>query len=115
LRAGTPVDDLIGPLELELERQVGAITAALPEEVALQAAASVDPQQRDTVLAELRSLLAGDDARAEKLLAEHAALLAAALPRQFRPLQEAIQRFDYETALDVLGMAEGSIEAEVNR
>ena len=102
LDEGSAVDDLLPELDRELARQVAAISAALPPEPGLVPAADIDPQQRDAVLRELRALLADDDARAERLLQEHAALLAGALPRQFRAIQAALNQFDFERALVLL-------------
>ena len=68
-------------------------------------AASPDPEHFREVFAQLVTLLADDNAKAERLLADHAALLAAALPRHFRLLQQAVSEFNFEQALAILADA----------
>jgi two-component system, sensor histidine kinase and response regulator len=105
LRNGSPAQEPLAELEARLSRQIATISAALPAEVETQAVAQVDPALRDRVCSQLAGLLANDDARVEKLLVEHAALLAAALPRHYRKLEEAAKQYDYEQALAVLSEA----------
>jgi CheY-like chemotaxis protein len=105
LRTGSPAQEPLAQLEARLSRQIAAISAALPAEVETPAAAQVDPALRDRVCSQLAGLLANDDARVEKLLSEHAALLAAALPSHYRKLEEAAKQYDYEQALAVLNEA----------
>ncbi len=106
---GTPEAAPFAALEHALLLQLAAIGAALPAPGAGTPAAStapaVDARQRDAVLHELTTLLAADNAKAEKVLVEHAALLAAALPDHFRSLEAAIGQFDFEQALAILGAA----------
>ncbi len=87
-----------------LASQISAIEAALPQE---QAAAAVQytPAQRDQLVRELMSLLADDDARSAHLLNEHKALFAASFPQQFGALEQAINEFDMELALELLNNA----------
>jgi two-component system sensor histidine kinase/response regulator len=96
---------LAGALEQLLQAIAGGVPAP-----ALQAVADIDPVLRDAVLNELNSLLMEDDARADSLLREHEALLAAALPGHFRALQLAIEQFEFEAALALLATARDTIE-----
>ncbi|MES2259600.1 MAG: response regulator [Pseudomonadota bacterium] len=105
LAAGTDNTALRDALARQLATQLAAIGAALPPEQAEAPAPAVDTALRDSVCQQLSLLLADDDAQAEKILAEHQALLAAAYPQHFRRLQQAVAQFDFETALDVLGEA----------
>jgi two-component system sensor histidine kinase/response regulator len=91
-------------LRTALATQVAAITASLPAEAAL-ASVAVDPEQRDAVVRELAALLADDDARAERVLIEHGALLSAAFPQHYRKLEQAVGDFDMEQALAILASA----------
>jgi signal transduction histidine kinase/DNA-binding NarL/FixJ family response regulator/HPt (histidine-containing phosphotransfer) domain-containing protein len=94
----------LAQLDTVLATQVAAINARLPAEVAL-AVVEVDPERRDAVVRELAALLADDDARAESVLIEHGALLAAAFPLHYRKLEQAVGDFDMEEALAVLASA----------
>ena len=94
----------VAQLDTVLAKQVAAINAHLPAEVAL-AVVEVDPERRDAVVRELAALLADDDARAESVLIEHGALLAAAFPLHYRKLEQAVGDFGMEEALAVLTSA----------
>ncbi|MCX7179032.1 MAG: hypothetical protein NTX56_09750, partial [Proteobacteria bacterium] len=67
--------------------------------------ADFDPAMRDGVLAQLDKLLRNDDPKAEKLLVDNSALLAAVLPGHFRQLEQAIREFEFEAALSILNEA----------
>ena len=102
--AGQKIMAALGTVQSALDQQVAAISAALPaQDQALSVA--LDPGLRDSVLAQLATLLGGDDPKAEKLLNEHAALLSAALPEHFRQLSELIRQYDFEEALVLLTKA----------
>lgn len=94
-----------------LAQQIAAIEAALP---APEQAPAVQytPAQREQLVAELKALLADDDARCAHLLDEHHALFAAVFPQQFGALEQAIHEFDMELALQLLG---GASASEVNQ
>jgi len=100
-------------LEAALSGQIAAIAAHLPAEAA-PVAAEVDPRQRDEICRELAALLADDDARAERLLTEHRPMLAAAFPQHFRALEQAVNQFDLEQALEILNAATASVANDVN-
>ena len=91
-------------LHTALEQQLAAIIAALPAP-AEAPPVQFDPALRDSVLAQLEKLLRRDDPKAERLLVDNRAMLAAGLPEHFRRLNEAIGQFDFETALAVLSEA----------
>jgi len=95
----------LADLQAQLDRQVAAIVAALPDEAPVRESGDADLRQLGAVMKELGDLLADDDGRAEQLLVQHTALLKAALPALFQPLQEAVCRFDFEQALEVLAQA----------
>ena len=57
---------------------------------------------RDKVLEQLGELLRNDDAQAQRILNENAALLMAVLPENFRQFEHAIQNFEFEEALELL-------------
>ncbi|WP_332855191.1 response regulator [Duganella sp. S19_KUP01_CR8] len=98
----------LAQLESVLAGQVAAIVACLPAEAELEKV-EVDPEQRDAVVRELGALLADDDARSERLLVEHGALLAAAFPQHYRKLEQAVGDFDMEQALAILESATASL------
>jgi PAS domain S-box-containing protein len=107
LRAGgADAQALLTPLEAELAARIAAITQALPAEAEPAAAQPADPGRSEAVLKELQELLADDDARAETLLAEHAGLLAQALPGRFNAIREAVRSFDFEKALGLLEVSD---------
>lgn len=88
-------------LEIFLTQQIAAITGALPELV-VSLDDQIDLTLRDRTIAELDALLRDDNPKAEQLLYERRALLAAILPLHFNRLSEAIEKYDFETALLVL-------------
>jgi two-component system sensor histidine kinase/response regulator len=94
----------LAQLQAALAQQVAAITASLPAEATLPTV-EVDPEHRDAVVRELAALLADDDARADRVLIEHSALLSAAFPQHYRKLEQAIGDFDMEQALAILTSA----------
>jgi len=100
---------LIDALEQELSARIAAIVAALPAEVQ-QVATAASLEEQAAVLAKLRALLADDDARAERLLSEHAGLLAAALSGRFAQLRDAVRRFDFEAALETLNTSKSGVQ-----
>ena len=101
IRNEQPEGALLQAVEMALATQIDAILNGLPEEVKTLAVA-VDLNLVAEIGAELGRLLADDDARAEKLLNQHEAMLAAAWQTQFRPLALAVRQFDYEEALVIL-------------
>ncbi len=71
------------------------------------AAAAADPDRVRAVAEKLKELLAYGDATAGDLLEAEAALFGAAFPEHARRIAAAVQSFDFETALELLGEAIG--------
>ncbi len=101
---GEPSMTALDTLASALDEQLAAIILALPTPVELPPA-DFDPAMRDSVLAQLDKLLRNDDPKAEKLLVDNSALLAAVLPGHFRQLEQAIREFEFEAALGILNEA----------
>ena len=89
-----------------LRAQVAAIESALqtPSPTSLSATMA-DKALAARVLQQLRQLLASDDAKAERLLLKHDALISAIMPDHHRELRLAVREFDFERALLVLARA----------
>jgi len=96
-----------------LAGQIRAIEAALPD-VAAAPAVQYTPARRKQLVAELKTLLADDDARSAHLLDEHKALFAAEFPQQFAALEQAIREFDMERALELLNSAAETLANKEN-
>ena len=84
-----------------LSWQVGAIERALGAPAADTAVLLAEGALADapSVMRQLAQLLAQDDAKAERLLADHAALLQMHFPAQFNELRQAVRAYDFEQAL----------------
>ena len=65
----------------------------------------VDPIALHDACTKIAALLANDDSEACDLLDSHTDLLSAAFPARFRRIDDAVRRFDFETALTVLNEA----------
>jgi two-component system sensor histidine kinase/response regulator len=103
IRAGSPASDVLVELEAALALQIKIIDLAVPKvEEPSTRMSSIDPDERDAVLRELRGLLAADDARAESFLDLHGSLLAASFPDQYPKLSQAVKSFDFAVALETL-------------
>jgi HPt (histidine-containing phosphotransfer) domain-containing protein len=101
IRRAEQVQELLPMVEAELAARIAAILSALPPEAKPQLA-EADLGRVAEIGEELGKLLADDDARAEKLLNQHEAVLNAAFPQQFRQLADAVRQFDFEQALAIL-------------
>ncbi|QDQ28946.1 response regulator [Chitinimonas arctica] len=109
LRAGQSAEAEQAELSKGLATQIDAIEAILPVPASPSATiGSFDPLAFLAVRKQLMDLLAADDARADRLLREHEALLSAALPEAFPAIHTAIRQFDYETALALLSASEAT-------
>jgi two-component system sensor histidine kinase/response regulator len=96
------IERIRGEFAACLDKLCAAITQALPRPAATPATA-VDPAQRGALLAQLAELLANDDAKADRLLSEHAELLATAFSTErFNAMRQATREFDFESALAIL-------------
>jgi two-component system sensor histidine kinase/response regulator len=110
---------LLAPLraavEADLAELIPAIADGLPPEPESAASPQVDVGQLRSVCTELAAQLAIDDFNSSDSFERHADLLRTALGADFRPLSEAIQRFDYAAALGILNQAlegDGLLAAE---
>lgn len=102
--AGMPA--LQAVLQVQLANQIAAICKSLPREVAAAVCASFDSGESEEVRRELAGLLASDDWGAVKLVQQRAACLRNLLGDRFPHLESAIDRFDFEQALVLLGSGE---------
>jgi two-component system sensor histidine kinase/response regulator len=108
--AGTDAAAIDGALQRAqqaLDTQVSAINMALASTRSVAPSSeppppAADSAQRDAVLRQLAELLRQDDPMAERLFAEHSALLASVMPQHFRALKQAIQGFALDEAHDIL-------------
>jgi hypothetical protein len=87
------------------QRTSDTIAEALDARGARGGIGPLDVERATEVMRQLRQLLAVDDAKAERLLGEHEALIAAVLPDHHRELRQAVREFDFERALEVLARA----------
>jgi two-component system sensor histidine kinase/response regulator len=94
------LSDLLNQLEPALAELMQALEAALPVEQTAEG--HVDTSALPQVIAELTRLLEGYDTSAETVYEQHQALLQKALGDNSRRLREAIQNYDFETALAIL-------------
>ena len=99
------IEALSSTLESELQRLVGAILAAMPEENATPYTVEVNWTEVRQVLAELEPLLAAPNAQANQIIETHAALIKAALGLLGAELEQQIEHFLYPEALETLKRA----------
>ena len=87
-----------------LASQISAILLALSTHptVSAGAAAEFTAGQQQAILRQLATLLANDDAKAERLIGDNTALLMACMPEHFRELRQAVREYDFEQALALL-------------
>ena len=120
IRAAAPTADFrpllgavkasLGPLVQALAAQLlpsgapGAPAAAVGA-AGVSRAAAFDPQQFRAVCSRLAELLAEGDADASEWWQTHAALLQAGLRGDFTPIAQAVERYDFSLALDILDKA----------
>jgi two-component system sensor histidine kinase/response regulator len=96
---------LLDTLDVQLSRQIAAITLALPDEAVPATDHAIDPAALTRLLDDLRRMLANSDSEASQFVETHRGTLAAALPEQFEALAEAVGQFDMDGALRVLDAA----------
>jgi HPt (histidine-containing phosphotransfer) domain-containing protein len=101
----TEVARQVDALSPPLSALVAALEAGLAASAPTLAAANVDPAQVASLRSRLLELLAEDDADAGELLAEHAEVLRAALPRHYADIDRAIRAFDFQGAHALLSQA----------
>jgi two-component system sensor histidine kinase/response regulator len=89
-----------------LASQISAILQALaghPKETSnASTVEDFSAEQQQAVLRQLATMLANDDAKAERLIGDNTALLMACMPNQFRELRQAVREYDFEQALALL-------------
>jgi CheY-like chemotaxis protein len=111
LKHGEPMDGmpaLVDALEERLVPLVTAIAAQLPQQAETAASSgpvTIDEAQLAAVSERLRSLLEDMDSDAGEWMQAHAALLAAAYPAHVKAVQEALEGFDFDVALEQLDAA----------
>ena len=108
LAEDTSVNRMLDELESMLQRQIAAIRTAVPNAVvpaATTGAVETTPEACNAVCRQLAELLAHSDAKAGKLLEQHATLLAAALPGHYDRIEHAVKQFDFIQAQAVLAEA----------
>lgn len=105
LRTEQPADTT-EPLLKDLKQELQILTAAiltLPEEKTdSPSIAPPDPAQLQQIFAELQTLLAENNGRANLLIRESAPLLRVALGPRFKELSQQIEKFDFTAALSTL-------------
>ncbi|MBI2307638.1 MAG: PAS domain S-box protein [Rhodocyclales bacterium] len=105
LRDGQPataIDAALNGVDHHLSALTTALRAALPEAAVPAPAAGSAPPDVDALLAQLETLLARDDALANRAFAESAAVLQQAFGVEFVALEQAIEAYDYAAALQRL-------------
>jgi two-component system sensor histidine kinase/response regulator len=106
ISAGLPQSDTLDKLEAMLDQQCRAIASVFPARDSASTPAIFDVTQRDQVLKDLMVLLRGDDAQAQRLMNENATMLGAAIPEHFQQIENAIQNFEFEEAVQLLATAQ---------
>ncbi|MBW7903321.1 MAG: response regulator [Rhodocyclaceae bacterium] len=97
LRTGAPAAAALAALERDLSALSGALRAILP--AAAPAPGDAADADADAALTHLESLLARDDTTANRRFAAAAPLLRDALGDDFAAIEQAIEAYDYATAL----------------
>ncbi|MBK6998711.1 MAG: PAS domain S-box protein [Rhodoferax sp.] len=89
----------------EIKRQLGSLITQLEQKLPKEPGRNVvpvDPEKLKAVCDKLEALLDDNDAEAGDVLAANADLLNAAYPMHYRRIENGIQSFDYEAALEAL-------------
>jgi HPt (histidine-containing phosphotransfer) domain-containing protein len=113
LKEGQPMDQmpaLVDALQHKLDPLVAAIAAQLPQQApsADQQGAgpvTIDEAQLTEVTGKLRSLLEDMDSDASEWIKTHAGLLRAAYPGHLKAIEEALEGFDFDVAIEQLDAA----------
>jgi len=103
LHAGqSPAEASLARAEAALAGVIQALAQALPA-VAEQEGIALAREQALPLLRELQALVADDDAEAQQLWSEHASRLRPLLGSRAAGLEAALQAYDFDRALQVLG------------
>ena len=103
----TGLNAMVDALEAGLVPLVQAIAAQLPRPAVAPAAGpvTIDEAQLTRVTQRLRNLLQDMDSDASDRITAHAALLAAAYPDHIKAIEDAMESFDFDLAIDQLDAA----------
>ena len=112
IRRKAAPDDVAGQIVIlrsTLEQFLTAVERALPSDSATTVQTEIDWDQVRALCVRLESLFAESDGDAADVLNEHADLISAAFPHHHRRMNDAVQNFDFNTALQVLHEAVASV------
>jgi two-component system sensor histidine kinase/response regulator len=101
-QAGEEVDRQLATLSSTLAQLLTALEKVLPRDSEREVQADPDWEQVRAVCARLDSLLAQSDADAADVMNENADLLRAAFPNHHSRINDAVEEFDFDTALTLL-------------
>ena len=103
VRTGGDAAAALPGVKAALGSLLATLQAVLPAQAeAAQPVATLDPAERDALIAQLLALLQADDPKAQKLLAEHEAVFAQAYGAQFKAIKSAIADYALDEALDIV-------------
>ena len=110
LKSGEPLEAVALKVDLLEQRQqalLAAIAAQLPQQTAAPAAGSlvIDQAELTEVTQRLRHLLEDMDSEASEWIKTHGELLASAYPDRVQAIQEALDGFDFDVAVQQLDAA----------
>jgi two-component system sensor histidine kinase/response regulator len=110
LKEGQPMAQmpaLVDALQSKLDPLVAAIAAQLPQQAQQESAGpvAVDEAKLTEVTRKLRSLLEDMDSDAGEWIKTHAGLLRAAYPDHLKAIEEALEGFDFDVAVEQLDAA----------
>jgi HPt (histidine-containing phosphotransfer) domain-containing protein len=110
LKSGEPLEAVVPKVDLLEQRQqalLAAIAEQLPKQAVVPDAGSlvIDQAELTEVTQRLRHLLEDMDSEASEWIKTHAALLAAAYPDRVQAIQEALDGFDFDVAVQQLDAA----------
>jgi HPt (histidine-containing phosphotransfer) domain-containing protein len=110
LKEGQPMAQmpaLVDALQSKLDPLVAAIAAQLPQQAQQESAGpvAIDEAKLTEVTRKLRSLLEDMDSDAGEWIKTHAGLLRAAYPDHLKAIEEALEGFDFDVAVEQLDAA----------
>ena len=106
MRTGGDAAAALPGVKAALGSLLATLQAVLPAQAeAAQPVVTLDPAERDALLAQLLALLQADDPKAQKLLAEHEAVFAQAYGAQFKAIKSAIADYALDEALEIVTSA----------
>jgi signal transduction histidine kinase/CheY-like chemotaxis protein/HPt (histidine-containing phosphotransfer) domain-containing protein len=97
------VSDKLDIFANALANQVAAILKAISvADAGVDSSPLTPPAELDVLMRQLVYMLRDDDAKADRLLSDHAIILKERWPEQFRALRQAVREYDFELALRLL-------------